>query len=288
MEDGFAEALRQAARSGVSPAGQSYRFLALGDTVALAGRFGLLRRDVEIAALEAGIIPERYQRSIGTVGLPGQIRLLKARVGVVGAGGLGGLAVELLARMGVGSLVVIDGDDFTDSNLNRQLLAAETDLLTGKAGAAARRVAEINGSVTVSAVSSRGDAANLPAFLEGCSLALDCLDNLTSRFDLEEACQRLGIPLVHGAVAGFMGQIAVIRPGRPLFSYIYGPMKAENIDRGAETSLGNPAATPAMIAAWQVGEAVKILIGLDEQPGDRLFIFDMLTAQMVAVELPAD
>ena len=111
-------------------------------------------------ALEQRIIPERYQRNIGTVGIDGQMRLLRSKVGVVGAGGLGGLAIELLARMGIGSLVVIDSDSFTASNLNRQLLSLEGGLGAGKAETAARRVKEINGAVEILPLQQQADASN--------------------------------------------------------------------------------------------------------------------------------
>ena len=110
MHEGLKDAIRQLAQKRVDPAGKEYMCLDLAETIALAERFQCPRRTVELAALEQRIIPERYQRNIGTVGIDGQMRLLRSKVGVVGAGGLGGLAIELLARMGIGSLVVIDGD----------------------------------------------------------------------------------------------------------------------------------------------------------------------------------
>ena len=277
------EALRRAARPAVNPAGEEYRTVTVGETAALARRFALSRRQVEICALEEKIIPDRYQRSMGTVGITGQIRLLQARAAVIGAGGLGGLAVELLARMGFGSLLVVDNDTFSDSNLNRQLLATERNLGESKAEAAARRAAEINGAVDVTAISWRACAENLAQLLRGCSLALDCLDNLSSRFALEQACGQLEIPLIHAAIAGFVGQLAVISPGRPLFSAIYGA--TGNTERGAEVYLGNPAATPAVLAALQVNEAVKIAAGLSGVLHCKLIIVDLHTGESTPIQL---
>jgi molybdopterin-synthase adenylyltransferase len=277
------DALRQAARNTADPSGADYRSLNLRDTVELAEKFKLSRREVEIAALEEQITPERYQRSIGTVGLEGQIRLLKSRAGVIGAGGLGGLVVELLARMGFGSLVVIDHDSFSENNLNRQILSTEHNLGQNKAESAARRAALVNGAVEVQAVAQRGGAENLLELLDGCTLALDCLDNLSSRFALEQACGRLKIPLVHAAIAGFVGQLAVIDPGRPLFASIYGA--AGELERGAEVYLGNPAATPAVLAAMQVNEAVKIAAGLEGVLRNRLLIVDLISGESTPVDL---
>ena len=285
--DRITDILQQAARLGTDPAGEKYRYLLLKDTVILAGELGLTRRELEIAALKAGIVPERYQRNIGTIGMAGQVKLLEAKVGLVGAGGLGGFAVELLARCGVGSLVIIDGDSFTDSNLNRQLYALESELSAKKAVQAARRVGESNGAVEVTAHQCFGDAGNLPSLLQGCDLVLDCLDNLQARFALEQACQQLKIPLVHGAIAGFMGQVAVIRPGKPLLAEIYGRQQNLQSDsRGVETHLGNPPFAPALVAAWQTGEAVKLLAGLGSSPDGVLLFIDIFSGRTTRIKLP--
>lgn len=283
----IADILLKTSRCGVNPAGESYRCLSLEDTVSLAGRLGLTRRELEIAALEAGVIPDRYQRNLGTIGIAGQIKLLRARAGIVGAGGLGGFAVELLARCGVGRLTVIDSDSFDTTNLNRQLYALEGGLRLNKAAAAAHRVEGINGAVEVTAHRCRGDSGNLPRLLQGSDLVLDCLDNLQTRFSLEEACQKLKIPLVHGAIAGFMGQVAVIRPGRPLLAAIYGRQTAQIPDRGVETNFGNPSFTPAVVAAWQAAEAVKLLAGLGASLDDTLLLIDLFSGETTRLALTA-
>ncbi|HPZ64755.1 MAG TPA: ThiF family adenylyltransferase, partial [Bacillota bacterium] len=104
----------EAAGSGVTPGGESYLGLSIDQEIELARKTGRTRREIQLAALGAGVVPERYQRNLGTIGLEGQIALLNSRAAVIGAGGLGGLVVELLARMGVGYLVVVDGDRFAE------------------------------------------------------------------------------------------------------------------------------------------------------------------------------
>ncbi len=280
------QAVVDAAAEGKNPAGENYRFLSLGATKKLARDHHISGRLIELTALEADIIPERYQRNIGTIGLKGQIRLLQATVGVLGAGGLGGFAMELLARMGVGRLIIVDDDTFSDSNLNRQLLATEKNLMEPKAETAAKRIADVNGSVEVKDFNCRAEIATLAEIIADCDLVLDCLDNLPSRFDLEKVCRKLGIIMVHGAIAGFLGQLAVIRPDRPLLSSIYGTTGDRCVEKGVEVQLGNPATTPAMLAAWQVSEAVKILAGLDGVLSpDRLLIIDMQAGESYQVEL---
>jgi len=279
-------AVLNAASNGINPAGEKYSFLSLAATRKLARDYHIPGRLVELAALSREIIPERYQRNIGSIGLKGQIRLLQAKVGLVGAGGLGGFALELLARMGVGMLVVVDDDVFSDSNLNRQLLATENNMNIPKAETAAKRIEEINSSVEVQVFQCRSNSTNLPDILADCDLVLDCLDNLSSRFDLENVCQKMGIIMIHGAIAGFLGQLAVIRPNHPLLSSIYGSPGKDSADRGVEVQLGNPAATPAMLAAWQASEAVKILTGLNGVLApDKMLIIDMQSGESYQVGL---
>lgn len=269
------EYLLRAARCEVDRAGEKRYFLALKDSIVLARELGLSRRALEIAALKEAVIPERYRRNLDTIGLAGQLALLQAGVTVVGAGGLGGYAVELLARCGVGGLNVIDGDSFDPSNLNRQLYALEGPSPLNKAVAAVQRIAEINGAVEAVAFPCRGDDGNLPRLLQGSALVLDCLDNIPSRFALEEACQILKVTLVHGAVAGFAGQVAVIRPGRPLFKAIYGRGGGASPGDGLEEHRGVPSFTVAAVAARQVAEAVKLLAGMSDPTGDTLQLIDL-------------
>jgi len=253
---------------------------------AIAHDHKLSIRDVEISSLEYGLVPIRYLKNIGLLGTSGQAKLLEASVAVVGTGGLGGFVIELLSRMGVGKLVVIDYDSFAESNLNRQIMATENNLGQIKVDAVIERVKEVNSAVEFMTYKTKGQRANFAPMLSGCSLVIDCLDNLSSRYELEETCSELGLIMIHGAIAGFLGQIAVIYPQRPLLASIYGSRSEVNIDRGIETKLGNPAFTPAMLASWQVGEAVKILAALtDLSQNDYLTIIDMFTGNIHRVNL---
>ncbi len=280
------QAIADQAKDGTNPAGSPYRYLTVAATAKLAAVHDLPPRQVEVAALDLEIIPDRYERSIGTVGLEGQKKLLQSTVGVIGAGGLGGFALELLARMGVGRLVVVDDDIFSDSNLNRQLLATEKSLGQEKVKTAAEHIAAVNSSVEVKAIKCRGTEENLPDIFAPCDLVLDCLDNLSSRFALEKACSKLGITMVHGAIGGFLGQLAVIRPDRPLLEAIYGKPGPNGFDKGIEVQLGNPAATPAMVASWQVSEAVKILAGLEGVlAANIMLVIDMQSGETYQIEV---
>ncbi|MDY6875982.1 MAG: HesA/MoeB/ThiF family protein [Chloroflexota bacterium] len=241
-------------------------------------------RDVELAALEADVLPWRYLRSLGTVGLEGQARLLRATVAVVGLGGLGGYIVEALARMGVGRLILIDGDVFEEHNFNRQVLSGEAKLGMDKAQAAHDRVARINGAVEVVAHAMALTRENLPRLLEGADVVVDGLDRLPTRLALQEGAQALGIPMVHGSIAGFLGQVMTIFPGDLGLRSLYGE-GGDLPEQGLEVQLGCPAATPMAVAAWEAQEVVKILLGRGELLRRRLLVMDMETGTVEVLQL---
>jgi len=241
-------------------------------------------RDVELAALEAGVLPQRYRRSLGTVGLEGQAKLLQATVAVVGLGGLGGYVVEALARMGVGRLLLIDGDVFEEHNLNRQVLSVEAKLGTDKVQAARHRVAEINSVVEVVGHAVALTRENLSRLLEGADVVVDGLDRLPTRLVLQEGTQALGIPMVHGSIAGFLGQVMTVFPGDPGLRGLYGE-EGDIPEQGLEVQLGCPAATPMAVAAWEAQEVVKILLGQGELLRHRLLVMDMETGTVEVLQL---
>jgi len=228
------------------------------------------RREAEIRLLQDGAVPERYLRNLGTLGIEGQIKLLQSTVGIVGAGGLGGTIIELLSRLGIGKLVCIDGDVFAEHNLNRQLLSRENNLGQSKVAAAQSRVKEINKAVEVQGCEEFLTKGNARELLKDCQVVVDALDNLTDRFLLEKTTKQLGIPLVHGAIAGFTGQVTTIFPEDKGLELIY----RKEDQKGIEQELGNPATTPALAAAWEVQEVVKIITGKGSLLRNKIFYFD--------------
>ncbi len=268
----IAERLRELAREEQDSRGASLWLISLPAVHELAREAGLSVRAVEIAALEAQVLPARYQRSLGTLGWEGQLALLRASVGIVGAGGLGGWIIEGLARMGVGRLIVIDGDVFEENNLNRQALATERNLGQPKVEAACQRVAEVNAAVEVVAHCLRVDEAQMVQLLQGADVLVDALDALPMRLALQRTARTLARPLVHGAIAGFVGQVMTILPGDPGLTGIYG--EGHVPEHGVEVQWGNPAATPMMVAAWQVQEVVKLLTGRGEPLRRRMLFMD--------------
>ncbi len=252
-------------------AGLSEPRLSLHETRSMAESTGQSRRDVEMAALRHGLVPTRYARNIGTVGSDGQVRLLGSQVAVVGCGGLGGWVTEILARMGIGRLVLVDGDCFAEDNLNRQVGCVEDTLGRHKVQVLAERVDRINSAVDVRAEGAFLTPENASVLLQGSDVVVDGLDTLPARLVLEDAVRSLRIPLVHAAIGGYSGQVMTVYPDDPGLRALYGDNAPV---RGVEATLGNPSATPMMLAAWQAHEVVKVILGTGELVRRRLLIMD--------------
>ncbi|MFH1623744.1 MAG: HesA/MoeB/ThiF family protein [Pseudomonadota bacterium] len=257
----------------IAPNGKEYVKISLPSIKNFAKTHNLEIAEVEILALENGIIPERYQRNIGTIGLKGQAKLLNSKIVIIGLGGLGGTVLEILARVGIGWIVAVDGDVFDESNLNRQILAKENKLGSRKTDAALERVKSINQAIRVEAHFTRIKDDNIRHIISGADVIVDALDNIPSRLLVEKAAKAEGIPLVHGAVAGFSGQVSTIFPEDRGLQEIYGsPGKLPK--SGIESELGTPSTTPAMVASWQAQETIKILLGEGELLRNRLLCID--------------
>jgi molybdopterin/thiamine biosynthesis adenylyltransferase len=260
------------AASVVAPDGKEKWLLSRSAVRQLAHEWGLSVREVEIRALKARILPARYERSQGTVRWEGQVKLLESTVAVVGCGGLGGWIIEGLARMGVGHLIIIDGDTFRENNLNRQIMCTETNLGQLKAEAAQERVARINSATEVTMHPVMADEESMREMLTSADVVVDALDTLPTRLVLQKEAQSLGIPIVHGAIGGYIGQVMTVFPKDEGLYAIYG--RGDVPEQGIEAQLGNPAATPMMVAAWQIQEVIKILLDAGELLRNRMLFMD--------------
>lgn len=261
-----------------------YRSLSAEQTAALARKYDSTGREVEIKALHSGIVPERYVRNMQTFSLKDQAALLRARVSVVGLGGLGGGVTEILARVGVGHLNLMDGDAFEESNLNRQLLSTHAGLAAPKTAAAAARVQAVNASVVVETHAHFLDADNAAGLLAGSDVAIDCLDSLKSRFVLEAACRDAGIPLVSAALAGVAGHITTIFPEDTGLKLIYGD-KDHIPETGAEAGLGTLPQCVTLLSALEASEAVKVLLKKGVLLRNSLLVVDLMDNTMEVLKL---
>jgi len=241
----------------------------------LASEFDSSTAAVSLRALENGFVPERYLKNAGTIGLEGQAALLRSTVLVVGAGGIGGHAVELLARMGVGRIKVADRDVFDETNLNRQEFSAEDLLGFPKVDVARDRVLAINSDVSVAPFQLEVSRENIAGLLEEVDAVIDALDNLDDRLMLQEACQLHGVVMVHGAIAGTSLQATTVFPGDPGLPVFAPSAGGDGKTRGIEVETGNPATTPAISAAVQVQEALSVLLGRTPALRGRMLYLDL-------------
>jgi molybdopterin/thiamine biosynthesis adenylyltransferase len=233
---------------------------------------GISKRVVESMACGLGVLPDKYQRNLGTIGYEGQRRILLAKVTVVGLGGLGGYVVEQLARCGTGRIIGVDEDHFDQTNLNRQLLAERSSIGLNKTEVAQRRVSAINDAVEFHPFTSKVENLD-KAVYDDVDVIFDCLDVIPSKLYLQDVGERLDIPVVHGAIGGWYGQVAVVWPGSQLLRVLYGEKR-----EGIERELGNPPFTPAVIAGLMVAEGIKVLLGKKERENG-LFMIDLLSNQ---------
>jgi molybdopterin/thiamine biosynthesis adenylyltransferase len=279
-----AKLVRLYSKQAVSGSGQKVKVISLKDSRSVASGSGLTPLQAEIACLENGVVPMRYLRNMGTVGMEGQLKLLRSTVAVCGAGGLGGTVIELLARQGVGRLVVIDNGRFVENNLNRQAMSDEDVLRKSKVKVAAGRVRRINSAVVVKALSAFIDHSSVDELLKGADIVVDALDSLDTRLVVEKSCRKLNIPFVHGAIAGFSGQVMTVLPGDGGLASIYGGGPGQDA-HGMEAITGNPPATPAIIAAWEVQEVVKLITGIGTPLRNRLLFLDFAGGSLEEISL---
>ena len=222
----------------------------------------------------------RYSRNIATLSIEENESLSQRKVCVIGCGGLGGYIIEMLGRLGVGHITAVDGDVFEESNLNRQILSDVEVLGVKKALIAQKRMSKVNPFVKVETVIERLTPANGKQILSGADVVVDALDNIESRLNLEALCEELNIPLVHGAIAGWYGQVSTILPGDKLLSRYY---KSRDL-QGTEKKYGNPSFTPAMVASIEVSEVLKLLIGRGELLSKKILFIDLLRQEYDVIE----
>jgi molybdopterin/thiamine biosynthesis adenylyltransferase len=203
----------------------------------------------------------RYSRQILSPAFneEGQRKLRKAHVLIAGVGGLGSPVSIYLACAGIGKLTLVDSDAVELSNLNRQILHGEEDIGEKKVISAVRKLKKLNSTVEVNPVDVRITAESLPGLLRGVNLVVDCLDEMETRFILNQGCVKEGIPLIHGGIDGMIGEITTIIPGKtPCFACIF-PREVEG-----KKPFPVFGCTPALVAALQVMEAIKLLAEFGE------------------------
>jgi sulfur-carrier protein adenylyltransferase/sulfurtransferase len=233
---------------------------------------------------------ERYSRhfSLSGFGKAGQEKLLKAKVLVIGAGGLGCPVLQYLAAAGVGTIGIADHDQISLSNLQRQTLYTTGEIGQLKSVTASRKLRALNPEITIAAYTEEVTASNVWDLISGYDLVVDATDNFATRYLISDACCLLQKPLVFGAVSQYEGQVAVFGLNdqgqyisyRDLFPEP--PRPGEVQDCNVAGVLG---VLPGMIGMMQANEVIKYITGIGNGLTGRLLTFNMLTYETMMVEL---
>ena len=230
---------------------------------------------------------EIASRQMSIVTRSEQERFKDAKITVIGCGGIGGETIEMLARMGVGELVLVDKDAFDLSNLNRQTLASLPDLGLEKSTVAADKVRLINPYVKTTIFNEHVDQNNIKKVIGDSNIVIDALDNVLTRVIVSRTAKELKIPYVHGAIHGTQGQITVFLPnsdktyeemfnlpsiGKELNDEVINDLK--NVTSGVPPVIGP---TPNVIGCLEAFEAYKIMTGVGKVTvAPKILTFDLL------------
>ncbi len=232
---------------------------------------------------------ERYIRQVilSEVGALGQLRLRRARVLVVGAGGLGAPVLSYLAAAGVGHLGIVDGDRVERSNLHRQPIYRDGDVGERKADVARRALLALNPDIEVDALPVYLTATNALGTLRGYDLVVNGSDNFPTRYLVSDAATLLGLPWIDGSILRFEGQAAVYLPGGGCYRCLFPtPPPPGSVPSCAEA--GVIGALAGQVGAIQALEAVKLILGAGESLAGRLLVVDALFARQKSFPIRRD
>ena len=215
---------------------------------------------------------ERYDRQImiEEIGQEGQEKLKRSRVAIAGAGGLGSPIAIYLTAAGIGMIRMIDHDQVTLSNLNRQILHWEEDIGRKKVDSAREKLRNLNREVKIEGIAETITESNVSQLVDGCDVIVDAMDNIPTRYILNRCAIEKQIPFFHGAVNGFEGRVMTILPGKTacLRCLYRGPVPQEKFP-----VIG---VTPAVVGSIQATEVIKYLVGMGKLLTNRLLIYDGL------------
>lgn len=215
---------------------------------------------------------DRYNRQVilEEIGIEGQRKLAGSRAAIVGAGGLGSPVSYYLAAAGVVHLKIFDCKEVDITDLNRQILHYERDVGKSKTDSAFEKLSLLNSSIEITTVNQEITAENINLLLKDNDIIIDCLDNFSTRFILNEFCVKNQIPLIHGGVEGWRGQATTIIPGKsPCLRCIFtkAPEKKDIFPIIGPTA--------GLIGTIQASEAIKIITGAGETLQGKLLLVDM-------------
>ena len=274
-------------------AAKTLQELGYTNVLSMAGGFGKWKDEGRAWRQPVTLTPDqrnRYQRHLllPEVGVEGQAKLLESKVLMLGAGGLGSPAALYLAAAGVGTIGIVDMDDVDESNLQRQILHNLDRIGMRKVESARQTIAKLNPDVKVNTYDTRLDASNIMDIIAGYDVIVDGADNFPSRYLLNDASVKLGIPVVHGSIFRFEGMVSVFHPLRgPTYrDMVPEPPPAELAPSCAEAGvLGVP---PGIVGSIQALETLKILLGLGDALIGRILSVDTTEMSFRVFKLRAD
>lgn len=223
---------------------------------------------------------ERYKRN--GIFTEHEMNIIKnSNVCIVGCGGLGGYILEMLSRIGIGKITIIDGDVFEKSNLNRQILATTKTIGKIKVKEAGKRIFKVNPNVQITMIHDFLNEDNIDIIIKKFDVVIDALDSIKTRILLQKKCEEENIPLVHGAIAGWFGQVTTIMPGDRTLDRLY----PKDLNKGIETEIGNPSFTPGLVASLEVSEVIKVILKKEELLRNKMLYIDLLDNEFQVIDI---
>jgi molybdopterin/thiamine biosynthesis adenylyltransferase/rhodanese-related sulfurtransferase len=274
-------------------AAETLEQLGYTDVVSVAGGFNKWKDEGRDWKTPRVLTPDqrnRYHRHLllPEVGEEGQLKLLDAKVLLLGAGGLGSPAALYLAAAGVGTIGIVDMDVVDESNLQRQILHNMDRIGDRKVDSAKKTITAINPDVNVVTHDTRLDASNVVELLSQYDIVLDGADNFPSRYLLNDAALKVGVPVVHGSIFRFEGQATVFKPydGPCYRCFVPEPPPADMAPSCAEA--GVLGVLPGIIGSIEAIEVVKLILDLGDSLSGRLLAYDALEAEFRTFNVQRD
>lgn len=234
---------------------------------------------------------QRYHRHLllSEIGAAGQLKLKASKVLVIGAGGLGCPVVQYLVAAGVGTLGIVDNDQVSFNNLQRQVLYDENDIGKYKVDIAAQKLSSQNSAVCIEKYPIRLLPTNVTTYLAPYDYIVDCTDNFETRYLINDACVLLGKPWIYGSIHRFQGQVSVFNQDHgdrrgPTLRCLY-PVFPENATQFDCSTIGVLGVLPGLIGTMQATEVLKLILGIGETLSGRLLQLDALTMQIIQLEI---
>ncbi|MSO59841.1 MAG: molybdopterin-synthase adenylyltransferase MoeB [Ilumatobacteraceae bacterium] len=274
-------------------AAETLQILGYTNVLSMAGGYGKWKDEGRAWRMPITLTPDqrnRYQRHLllPEVGIEGQAKLLASKVLLLGAGGLGSPAALYLAAAGVGTLGIVDMDEVDASNLQRQILHNMDRIGDRKVDSAKKTLTGLNPDVNVVTYDTRLAAQNIMSIIDGYDVIIDGADNFPSRYLLNDASVKLGIPVVHGSIFRFEGMVSVFHPlqGPTYRDMVPEPPPAELAPSCAEA--GVLGVLPGIVGSIQALEALKLLLNLGESLIGRILTIDTTEMSFRVFKLRAD